>query len=206
MVLAPTNVSYDGSPVQFRMDSPVLALFDPLALDMLGELLRPDSRFDAEFLERANANHPAVACFTIPCFRPGLYTLDPRDIKKFGGEDDDFDYGDAEVERVPANIAPAYLFAAVDSGALIIADVGHLPRLVRLLTWEQYDLSLQHKGDAVLAKILQALGAPYFAIIHGGCMPGMEFEGDGTYTILVERLKWVHAEPVYGPPCQERAR
>jgi hypothetical protein len=39
MAIAPTNVSYDGSPVQFRMDSPFLACFDPLALDMLGELL-----------------------------------------------------------------------------------------------------------------------------------------------------------------------
>jgi hypothetical protein len=36
MTTALTNVSFDGSPVQFRMDSPLLACFDPLALDMLG--------------------------------------------------------------------------------------------------------------------------------------------------------------------------
>jgi hypothetical protein len=41
-----------------------------------------------------------------------------------------------------------------------------------LLTWEQYDLSLQDRGDAVLAKIVESLGGANFAIIHGGCMPG----------------------------------
>jgi hypothetical protein len=71
MAIAPTNVSYDGSPVQLRMDSPLLACFDRLALDMLGDLLRSGTAFDvAELLARANANHPAVACFTIPDFRP----------------------------------------------------------------------------------------------------------------------------------------
>ena len=50
-----------------------------------------------------------------------------------------------------------------------------------LLTWEQYDLGLQ--DDAVFVNIIAALGGPYFAVIHGGCAPGMEFDGDGTYTI-----------------------
>ena len=58
-------------------------------------------------------------------------------------------------------------------------------------SWEQYDLSLQAEGDAVIARIVEALGGTYFALIHGGCMPGMEFDGDGTYTILVGRLKRV---------------
>jgi len=192
MAIAPINVSYDGSPVQFRMDSPLLACFDPLALDMLGELLRVGASMDVPaLLERANAHHPAVACFTIPDFQPGLYTLDPHDIKKFGEEDDEFDYGDEEVKRAPAANLPSWPFASVDSGALIVADFGQLPKLVRLLTWEQYDLSLQAQGDAVVGKIIEALGGPYFSLIHGGCMPGMEFDGDGTYTIPVGRLKRV---------------
>jgi len=192
MSAAVTNVSFDGSPVQFRMDSPLLACFDPLALDMLGEMLQPGTPLDVVgLLERANANHPALACFTIPDFRPGLYTLDPHDIKKFGDEDEEFDYGDEEVKRVPPDRESSYPFAAVDSGALVVADVGQLPKLVRLLTWEQYDLSLQDQGDAVFAKIVEALGGPYFAVIHGGCMPRMEFDGDGTYTIPVGRLKRV---------------
>ena len=34
-----TNVSFDGSPVNFRMDSPLLASFDPIALDLIRDLL-----------------------------------------------------------------------------------------------------------------------------------------------------------------------
>jgi hypothetical protein len=192
MATAPTNVSYDGSPVQFRMDSPLLACFDPLALDMLVELLPPGAPADVPgLLERANRNHPALACFTIPDFQPGLYTLDPHDIKKFGDEDEEFDYSEEEVKSASPDSVPSYPFATVDSAALIVADIGQLPKLVRLLTWEQYDLSLQDQGDAVIGKIVEALGGPYFAVIQGGCMPGMEFDGDGTYTIAVGRLKLV---------------
>jgi hypothetical protein len=193
MAFAPTNLSYDGSPVQFRLESPLVAGFDPLALDMLGELLPADVPLDIPgLLERANANYPALACFTIPDFRSGLYTLDPHDIKKFGDEDDEFDYGDDEIKAKPADNSPSYRFAAVDSGALVFADLGQLPHIVRLFTWEQYNLSLTSQGDAVIAKIVEALGEPYFALVHGGCMPGMEFDGDGTYTIPAGRLKRVH--------------
>jgi hypothetical protein len=92
MTTALTNVSFDGSPVQLRMDSPLLAWFDPVALDLLAELLSQGLPADVSaLLERANVSYPALACLTIPDFRPGLYTLDPRDIKKFGNEDEDFD-------------------------------------------------------------------------------------------------------------------
>jgi hypothetical protein len=195
MAITPTNVSFDGSPVQILMDSPMLACFDPVTLDMLGDLLPPGVPVDVpRLLERANANYSALACFTIPDFRPGLYSLDPHDIKKFGDEDDELDYGDEEVEPASADSGPSYLFAAVDSAALIVADIEQLPRLVRLLTWEQYDLSLRNQGDAVIDNIVQALGGPYFAVIHGGCMPDMpemEFDGDGIYTIPVGHLQWV---------------
>src|ERR1700688_4490718 len=118
MAIAPTNESSDGSPVQFGMDSPLLACFDPVALDILGEILGPGSSFDiGVLLERANAKYPAVACITIPDFRPGLFTLDPRDIKKFGDEDDEFDYSDGDQET--GDLGPDYLFTAVDSGTLI---------------------------------------------------------------------------------------
>jgi hypothetical protein len=171
------------------MDSPLLACFDPLALDMLGDLLPAGTPFDvAGLLERVNVNHPAMGCFTIPDFRPGLFTLDPHDIKKFGDEEEDFDYSDGDqAEGEPTGKVSSFPWAAVDSGALILADVGHLPRLVNLLTWEQYDLGLQ--DDAVFGKIVEALGGPYFAVINGGCMPGMEFDGDGTYTIPVGRVR-----------------
>jgi hypothetical protein len=185
MSIASTNVSFDGSPVQFRMDQPLLACFDPLALDMLRDLLPAGAAIDIDgLLERASANCPAMACYTVPNFRPGLFTLDPHDIKKFGDEEQDFDYGEGdETEGEPAGKAPSFPFAAVDSGALILADVSQLPKLVNLLTWEQYDLGL--RDDAVFAEIVEALGGPYFAVINGGVMPGMEFDGDGTYTIPV---------------------
>jgi hypothetical protein len=185
-----SNVSFDGSPVQFRMDSPLLACFDPLALDLLGELLPPGIPFDVlGLLERANSHQPTLACFTIPDFQPGVYTLDPRDIRKFGDEDEEFDYDAEEMEPELTGTAPSYPFAAVDSGALIIADVRHLPTLVGLLTWEQYDRCLQ--DGALFGTIVEELDGPYFAIVHGGCMPGMEFDGDGTYTIPVRRLSRV---------------
>lgn len=77
----------------------------------------------------------------------------------------------------------------MDSGALIVADLAQLPKLVGLLSWEQYDLGCQN--DAVFGKTVEALGGPYFAAIRGGCMSGMEFDGDGTYTIAVGSLKCV---------------
>jgi len=183
MATALINVSFDGSPVQFRLDSPLFACFDPLALDMIRDSLPPDGHFDVgALLERVTANFPAMACYTIEDFRPGFYALDPRDIRKFGDEEDNFDYGAGEqAETEPVDKTTSFPFAAVDSGALIVADVAHLPKLVTLLTWEQYDLGLQDNG--VFVHIIEALGGPYFAVIHGGCMPGMEFDGDGTYTI-----------------------
>jgi hypothetical protein len=188
MAIAPTNVSHDGSPVQLRIDSPLLACFDPLALDMLGDMLRPGVPFDiAELLERANANHPAVACLTIPDFRPGLYALDPRDIRKFGDKDDDFDYSEGEQEA--GDKAPDYPWVAVDSGTLIFADVAHLVKLVPLLTWQQYDRSLG--DDTILPGIVERLGGLYFAVVVSDCRLGMEFDGDGTYSVSPGRLRRV---------------
>jgi hypothetical protein len=178
-----TNVSFDGSPVQFRLDSPLLACFDPLALDMICESLQPDGHLDVgALLERVAVSFAAMSCYTVEDFQPGFYKLDPRDIQKFGDEEHDFDFSEGEhAETEPVDKSTSFPFVAVDSGALIIADVAHLPKLVTLLTWEQYDLGLQ--DDAVFVKIIEALGGPYFAVIYGGCMPGMEFDGDGTYTI-----------------------
>jgi len=183
-----TNVSFDGSPVQFRMDSPLLACIDPLALDLLPDLLPEGASFDvARLLERANANHPAIACYTVPDFRPGAYTLDPRDIKKFGDEDEDFDY--SEGEEASGDKTTDFLFVAVDSGTLIFADVAHLSKLATLLTWEQYDRSLG--DDTVFPEIIERLGGPYFAVIVSDGRLGMQFDGDGTYTIAPACLRRV---------------
>jgi hypothetical protein len=188
MTVAKTNVSYDGSPVQIQMDSPLLACFDPLALDLLGDMLQPGIPFDiAKMLERANANHPAVACFTIPDFRPGLYQFDPCDIKKFGDEDDGVDYSEGEQEA--ADKPPDYLWVGVDSGTLIFCDVAHVAELVKLLRWEQYDRSLG--DDSVLPAIVEQLGGPRFAVVVSDSSLGMDFDGDGTYSVSPGRLRRV---------------
>ena len=120
-------------------------------------------------------------------FGAGFYTLDPRDIKKFGDEDENLDYSEGEQEA--DDEAPDYLFVGVDSGTLIIADLAHLPKLVTLLTWEQYDRSL--RDETVFPSIIERLGGPYFAVILSDSRLGMQFDGDGTYTILAERVRWV---------------
>jgi len=189
MATSSTNVSFDGSPVQFRLDSPLLVCFDPLALDIIRDSMPGDARFDiGRLLTRVNSNHSAMSCYRVNDFRPGIYTLDPRDIRKFGDEDSDLDY--MEGDQAPsgsADHATRFPFVAVDSAALIVADSAHLPHLAGLLSWEQYDLGLQH--EEVFTKITEALGGPYFAVISGGCMPGMEFDGDGTYTIPAGRVR-----------------
>lgn len=188
MANTPTNVSSDGMPVQLRVDSPLLACFDPLALDMLGDILRRGAPLDiAELLERANANHAAVACITIPDFRPALYAIDPRDIKKFGDEDDESEC--SEGEQVAGDKATDHLWVAVDSGTLIFADVLYLPTLVTLLTWEQYDRSLG--DDTIFPAIVERLGGPHFAVVESNSRLGMQFDGDGTYTISAGSVKLV---------------
>jgi hypothetical protein len=171
------------------MDSPLLACFDPLVLDMLRDLATPGAPLDiSAVLERANAKYPAMASYTVPNFRTGVFKLDPRDIKKFGDEDDEFDYCEGEQDTSkPGDNVPAFPFATVDSGTLIFADVAHLPKLLTLLTWEQYDRSL---GDeTVLPKITEELGGPYFAVILSDSTLRMQFDGDGTYTIPASSVK-----------------
>jgi hypothetical protein len=51
------------------------------------------------------------------------------------------------------------------------------------------DCSLQ--DDAILPGIVERLGGPYFALIASGIGLGMQFDGDGTYTILGDSVKLV---------------
>jgi hypothetical protein len=181
----PKNISLDGTTLQFQVDSPVLVFFDPELLDGLRDLLPPGVPVDvAGVLERANAGFPAMACYTIPDFRPGLFTLDPRDVKKFGYEDEDLDYGaDVQAHTEPDDEASSWPFVGVDSGAIIVVDATHVADLVNRLSWEQYNLGLE--DQAVFGRIADALGGAFFAVVLGAGAPDMEFDGDGTYTIPV---------------------
>ena len=154
----PKNVSLDGIAVQFRMDSPLLVFFDPMLLDGLRDLLPPETPVEvAGVLERANAGFPAMACYTIPNFRPGVFTLDPRDIRRFGSDDEDLDYGEeAQTHAELDNEALSFPWAAVDSGALVLVDATHLADLVNVLSWEQYNLGLD--DQTIFGRIADVLG------------------------------------------------
>ena len=165
MPSCPKNVSLDGIAVQFQMDSPLLVFFDPMLLDGLRDLLPPGIPVDvAGVLDRANADFPAMACHTIPNFRVGVFTLDPCDIRKFGYEDEDLDYGEeSQTHAEPDNAALSFPWAAVDSGALVLVDATHLADLVHLVSWEQYNLGLD--DQTIFGRIADVLGGDYFAVV-----------------------------------------
>jgi hypothetical protein len=185
-------MSFDGSSVELLLESPVVVSFDPLGIDVIRDELGnlpPNARTDiALFLERVNSNFPLMGSYEVVDFKPGNYTLDPRDIKKFGDEDDGLDYeGLDEVGQEP----PGHPFFSVDSGTAMIVGFSHLPRFVDLLTWESYDLALQDDKAFIrtVRELTNSLGGPFFALISGVDMPGMEFDGDGTYTLKAGALR-----------------
>jgi hypothetical protein len=179
----PRNVSWgDGSPIEFWADSPDLLCFDPMALDFLAEQLgsMPPLSQDAlrDRLIELCQNASDMAYYQIEDFSPGLFRLDLHDICKFGSEEEDM--SDEEWERSQSDqdeVPPQYF--AVDSAAILIADISHLKQLTQVLTPEQYDLAMAE--DTVLPEINEALGGPYYAL----AMPcsELEFDGDGTYMI-----------------------
>jgi hypothetical protein len=187
------NISFDGSPVQFRLDSPLLVCLDPFLTNFVREemsALPPETRADIRtVLLRMNGSLSVMSCYQIPDFRPGLYTLDPREIRKFGYDDEDSSYDEEGKEENDPTIDPMnYQFVGTDTAAIVIADFAHLFELVEQLTWERYDLSL--RGDvAVFEEISNSLGGPYFAVISGVSLPGMEFDGDGTYTLRAGAIR-----------------
>src|SRR5262249_40264787 len=146
------NVSFDGSPVRFQLDSPLLLCFDPICLDRIRDLVASwpgqANTNVGRLFEEVNARYPAMSCCQIDSFQPGEFMLDPRDIRKFGDEEQDLDY-----DGIPedANAVASYPFVAVDSAALMLADSTYLDQLVDLLDWEQYERALQ--DDTVYSKV-----------------------------------------------------
>jgi hypothetical protein len=185
--MAQSNISFDGSPVQFRLESPLVVCFDPCCAEFVLEemsAMTPDSRANIRtVLWRMNGSFSVMSCFLIADFHPGLFTLDPCDIRKFGDDDEDFSYDELEKEEDDPTIDPtSYQFAGTDSATLILVDFARLFDFVSLFRWENYDLSC--RGDnSVFANINGGLGTPCFALVSAGGLPDMECDGDGTFTI-----------------------
>ena len=170
------------------MDSPFLLLVDPLALDWVRDQLaaiKETERINVgEVVSRINENTSVMACIEIDDFQPGTFRLDPRDILKFGRDEDGLDYEDVGGELAePEDGSPSYPLVSVDSGALVAVDFAHLVQLAAFLSWERYDLTLRKGGDQVFEEITKDMGGPYFALIHACAGREMEFDGDGLYTL-----------------------
>jgi hypothetical protein len=192
----PGNISWgDGSPVQFRADSPDFLLFDPITLDFLRERLAgltPLSHDDLRnFLVELCKEMGDIGHYQIENFSPGHYQLDLRDIRKFGSEEEDMsdeEWEEWQSEENSEEGPPDIRYVGVDSAAIFIADISHLKQLIQVLTPEEYDRALAE--DSVFAEINQSIGGPYYALATPG--PGIEFDGDGTYTIrkgAIQRVK-----------------
>ena len=67
MPVPPCNLAFDGTPVQIHMDSPVLLLIDPLALDWVRDQLAAMKETErsnvSEVVSRINENMSVMACF-----------------------------------------------------------------------------------------------------------------------------------------------
>jgi hypothetical protein len=80
------NISFGGSAVMLRLESPLVVYFDPLALGLIAERFTHLSgsiqgSID-ELVASVNDDGADIAYQEVAAFRPGFYTLDPRDIAK----------------------------------------------------------------------------------------------------------------------------
>ena len=129
-----------------------------------------------------------MSCCQVTDFHSGDYAIDPRDIHKFGDEDEDLDYDSFEDDQAEvAEDSVRYQFVSVDSGALILVDFARLTKFIDLLTWEKYDLAL--RDDTVFAEVAKAIGGPYYAVIFGVSQQDMEFDGDGVYSVTPSAVR-----------------
>ncbi len=187
-----TNISFDGSPVLLRLESPFVVAMDPIALQATRDefsSLPIDAQSDpGALLERLNVRYPSMSCYRVPEFEPGLFVLDPHDIQRFGDEDDDFDYDqDMQEERPPFEDSARFPFVAVDSGTLIFVDFAHLSQVLELLAGDQYDRILRFEAE--FEELTALLGGPYFALILAAGSPQMHFDGDGVYSVTPNAIK-----------------
>ena len=169
------NISFGGEPVEFLTDSPHLIVFDPLALDILGEYSQehpPESSGVLPVWAQRVHKNCLAGLYEIANFRPGRYRFDLRNMQVCNDVDDSH--------------PEALKLFSTDSGAFIIAGCFHLQALTACFNWEKYDLALRTPvGDySGFLAVNEAIGGPYYALIEcPGIGSGTVFEGDGTYRL-----------------------
>lgn len=162
------NVSDSGGPVEFQMSSSLLVLIDPLVLDGLSPKLQKLSLSEVGSnpeLIRALPGPMKVGLHRVEAFVPGTYRIANEDL-----------------ESADSNQADVGVFE-IDTGTLILVDLGCLPRLAQILTWERYDRALQSPvgDDSSWLRFTEELGGPFFGILRSDI--NTPFRGDGAYRI-----------------------
>jgi hypothetical protein len=162
------NISESKRPIEFQMSSSFLVLIDPLVLDgissELQKLLLPQVAANPQLI-RALPGPMKVGLHCVDDFFPGTYCI----------SNDDLENADSNHEDVGV--------FEIDTGTLILADLGYLPRLAQILTWERYDRALQSPAgdDSSRLRFAEELGGPFFGILWGDI--NTPFQGDGAYKI-----------------------
>jgi hypothetical protein len=163
------NASFDGRPVTLRIESPYLVLIDPMALDGLSSQLAELSA--ASQSDRLAALHAfgkyglRIGVHSVGELPPGLYEIGL----------DAFEPSTSDQEDTRA--------FDIDSGTVVVIDLGALSAVAGVFTWDKYDLLLQAPvGDyAILEEMNHAVGGPRFALIAADA--STPFTGDGAFQL-----------------------
>ena len=160
-----SNVSFNGDPVDVELTSPYVVLIDPLALDGLRDRLQRVSQLppvEQRRLLQELSQPLRIGLHEVKDFRPGVYRVD---LGHFERADD----------------SPDPRTVDIDSGTMVLADLVHLARVARVLTWERYDNALQAPpgDDTAFAEMRTDVGGSYFALISASA--DGPFDGDGAF-------------------------
>ena len=163
-----TFISHDQSPIEIDLESPLLIVADPAALEGLPSVLLPESK---------NLTHSAlvssvsklrsgfrVYVHPIPRFSPGTYRITFADII-------------AVDDETPGSSA------TVDSGSLVFFDYAKHDAVLKNLSWESYDLGLQDATGVRFDEITRKIGSRCYAIMFGNADADGDFGGDGSYAL-----------------------
>ncbi len=163
------NASFDGRPVALRLESSHIVLIDPLALDGLSrQLMEIGALSRDEQLTRLGAlgEHG---------LRIGVHSTD-------GTPPGTYEIGlDAFEASAPGDRHPGVF--DVDSGTVVMIDLGALSAVAGAFTWERYDALLQTAvgDDSLLDELNTEVGGPRFAIVSADA--SSPFTGDGSFRL-----------------------